>query len=327
MGDSGSIPSFGQVTNIKEAYVMFNGQKIIPAFNGDGTYTATITAPSVSSWKQENHVYLAEIHAEDLAGNTTVMTSTNGVYGNQLKIRVLEKTPPTVNILQPTQDAVLGSSNQVIKVSFSDGVRGSDIDDSTLHLYINGSEVSLAGILITTTPIRENGFTVGSVHSFEYQATGLSDGVNTVEFSVSDNDGNVGTKSISFIISTAAPLLSVTSPTEGFITNQDHVTVTGTTSVSSEYVHIQEVTVNGTAVTVASNGSFSTDVDLSSGDNTITVISKDNIGKTTSVTRNVVYDNSPPVITDVVTESTTVDVGGTIRITFKVSDVISNSTI
>ena len=77
---------------------------------------------------------------------------------------------------------------------------------------------------------------------------------------------------------------------------------------------------NGEKVTVT-GGSFSKQVTLTEGENTITIIAKDSIGKTTTVTvERCVLDTKAPVITDVVASATTVDASGSVTITFKVTD-------
>ena len=65
---------------------MFNSQKYVATYDdASQIWNVEITAPSQSSWSQENHVFLAEIHAEDTAGNTSVLNSTDEDYGDQLK--------------------------------------------------------------------------------------------------------------------------------------------------------------------------------------------------------------------------------------------------
>ena len=61
-------------------------------------------------------------------------------------------------------------------------------------------------------------------------------------------------------------------------------------------------------------------IELNEGENTITVIAKDSLGKTTTVTRHVTVDTKAPVISDVEAEATTVDANSTIHLTFKVVD-------
>ena len=74
------------------------------------------------------------------------------------------------------------------------------------------------------------------------------------------------------------------------------------------------------SVTVASDGSFSKDLTLTEGTNTITVVATDGVGKTTTVTRTVNLDTSPPVIKGVTLTPNPVDAGATFVISVIVED-------
>lgn len=147
------------------------------------------------------------------------------------------------------------------------------------------------------------------------------DGSNSVSLQVTDNDGNVSdAATVSFVISTSAPTLNVTSPQDNLLTNSNRVTVAGTAAAGSDAVTLTSVKINGETVSVGSGGAFSKEITLKEGANTITVVAEDSIGKTTSVTRHVTVDTKAPVISDVEAETTTVDANGTIHLTFKVTD-------
>lgn len=299
------------MSSIKQAYIMFNGQKVLATYSeSTKLWTAETNAPAESSWNQPEHVYKVEIHAEDAAGNSTVMKSTDETYGDQLKIRVLEKTKPTAKIVSPTEGSVLGAATQDIVLELQDS-GGSGLNMSSVVFKLNGTQIT-QGLTWTDETGKKK---------CTYKATGLSDGANKVELQVSDNDGNKSDNAVvNFVISTAAPTLNVTSPEDGLLTNSNTVTVAGTAAAGSGSVTLSEVTVNGAKVTVGSGGAFSKEVTLTEGLNTLTIIAKDSLGKTTTVTRKVTVDTKAPVITDVVAELTTVDAGGRIKITFKVTD-------
>jgi len=298
---------------IKEAYIMFNDQKVVARYDEKTkTWTATTNAPANSSWSQPDHVYKVEIHAVDTANNEATMTSADPTYGDQLKIRVLEKSKPTATIVSPTQGSVLGASEQDIVLEMSDA-GGSGLNETTVVFTVNGE--SHAGDLSFTDHESKRRAT--------YHATGLNDGQNTITFRVTDNDGNVSElATTTFVVSTTAPSLTVDTPTEGLITNSNRLTVTGSTTPGSDAVTIADVKVNNASVELSgdSTKTFSHEVTLTEGKNTITVVSTDSIGKATTVTRYVTLDTRAPIITDVVAEATTVDSGGTIKITFKVTD-------
>lgn len=298
---------------IKETYIMFNGQKVVARYDEKTkTWTATTNAPANSSWSQPDHVYKVEIHAVDAANNEATMTSADPTYGDQLKIRVLEKSKPTATIVSPTQGSVLGASEQDIVLEMSDA-GGSGLNETTVVFTVNGE--SHAGDLSFTDHESKRRAT--------YHATGLNDGQNTITFRVTDNDGNVSElATTTFVVSTTAPSLTVNTPTEGLITSSNRLTVTGSTTPGSDAVTIADVKVNNASVKLSgdSTKTFSHEVTLTEGTNTITVVSTDSIGKATTVTRHVMLDTKAPIITDVVAEATTVDSGGTIKITFKVTD-------
>ena len=299
---------------IKEAYIMFNDQKVVATYDeGSKTWTATTNAPANSSWSQPDHIYPVEIHAVDAANNHATMTKDDSTYGNQLKIRVLEKTKPTATIVSPTQSSVLGSKVVDIVLEMSDA-GGSGLNETTVVFTVN-SQDHKSDLSFTDHEGKRRA---------TYHATGLTDGENTITFQVTDNDGNVSNlATTTFIVSTAAPSLNVTTPTEGLITNSNKLTVSGSTTPGSGAVTIATVTVNNEPVELTGEGntkSFSHEITLVEGANTITVVSTDSIGKATTVTRHVTLDTKAPVITDVHAEAVTVDAGGRVKITFKVTD-------
>ena len=135
----------------------------------------------------------------------------------------------------------------------------------------------------------------------------------------SDYDGNAAVqKSVTFTVDTIPPTLSISAPAEGFITNKSTVTVKGTTDdATSKPV---TVTVNGAPIPVTPSGTFSNDVTLKEGSNTITIVAKDKAGKTTTVTRIVKLDTAPPVIKSATITPNPVDCGKTFVISVEVTD-------
>lgn len=299
---------------IKEAYIMFNGQKVVATYDDQSkTWSATTNAPAYSSWSQPHHIYPVEIHAVDAANNQVTMTKDDPTYGNQLKIRVLEKTKPTATIVSPTQSSVLGSKEVDIVLEMVDA-GGSGLNETSVVFTVNEQDHK-SDLSFTDHEGKRRA---------TYHATGLTDGENTITFQVTDNDGNVSElATTTFIVSTAAPSLTVDAPTEGLITNSNKLTVRGSTTPGSDAVTIATVKVNNVSVDLTGDGktkTFSYEVTLTEGQNTITVVSTDSIGKVTTVTRHVTLDTKAPVITDVHAEAVTVNAGGRVKITFKVTD-------
>lgn len=275
---------------IKQAYAMFNGQKVLATYDETTKiYAVEVNAPAESSWSQPNHVFLMTLHAEDEAGNTIEMTSDDPTYGDQLKFRVLEKTAPTATIVEPTANSVLGDSNVTAKLKVKDA-GDSGLNLASAVFKVDGTATEVTG---WTTDTNDEGAQIATI-----SLTGLADGLHTFTLKVADNDGNTSTEaSVSFAISTAAPSLVITAPIEQFITNVAAMTITGTAAAGSSYAPLSSVTINGETVTVGSDGAFSHEVTLTEGSNTITIVATDSLGKATTVVRNGELDTKAPVLT------------------------------
>lgn len=299
------------MSEITRAYAIYKGQQYNASYSAETQeWSVDIPSGSESSYSEVNHTYPIELHAFDAAGNETIMYATDDTYGDQLNIRVLEKTKPTATIVSPTQDSVLGSATQDIKLELSDA-GGSGLNMASVIFKVNNVQVS-TGLTWSDS---------GSKKVCTYHATNLSDGSNSVSLQVTDNDGNVSDlATVSFVISTQAPTLTVTSPTDNLLTNSKNVTVSGTAAAGSDAVTLTEVTINGEPADIGEGGAFSEEIVLEEGQNTITIIAKDSLGKTTTVTRHVTVDTKAPIISDVEAEETTVNANSTIHLTFKIVD-------
>ena len=216
------------MSEITRAYAVYKGQQYNASYSSDtGEWSVDIPSGSESSYSQSNHTYPIELHAFDAAGNETIMYATDDTYGDQLNIRVLEKTKPTATILSPTQGSVLGSATQDIEMELQDA-GGSGLNMASVIFKVNNIQIS-------TGLTWQDGS--GGKKVCTYHATNLSDGSNSVSLQVTDNDGNVSdVAEVSFVISTSAPTLNVTSPTEGLLTNSNKVTVAGTAAAGSDAV-------------------------------------------------------------------------------------------
>ena len=298
------------MSEITRAYAIYKSQQYNASYSGGG-WSVDIPSGSKSSYSQASHTSPIELQAFDAAGNETIMYATDDTYGDQLNIRVMKKTKPTATIVSPTQGSVLGSATQDIVMEISDA-GGSGLNMASGIFKINNLQVT-PGVAWSDGDDGKKTCT--------YHATNLSDGSNSVSLQVTDNDGNVSdVAEVSFVISTSAPTLNVTSPTEGLLTNSNQVTVSGTAAAGSDAVTLSSVKINGETVSVGEGGAFSKVVTLTEGENTITIVAEDSIGKTTSVTRHVTVDTQAPIISNVEAEATTVDANSTIHITFKVTD-------
>ena len=257
--------------------VQLNGTWTTLTYNSSsGAYEATLTAPGKTSFNETGGVYVVTAEATNTAGTAVTKTA---------NLTVKETVKPVITISSPSNGAYIASNQPNIVFTVTDETNGSGVKIDSLSVKIDGSAITSG---ITKTAIT-NGYSVTVTPST------LSDGSHTVTINCSDNDGNRATeKSTTFTVDTVPPVLNVTSPDDGLITNKSTVVVAGTTNDSTSSP--VTLTVNGNTVSVGSDGSFSTTVTLSEGKNTITIKAVDKAGKVSTVTRTVTLDSSTPVI-------------------------------
>ena len=118
----------------------------------------------------------------------------------------------------------------------------------------------------------------------------------TLNFFGVDLAGNTETpvKSATYTIDTQDPALTLSTLHDGAYTNNATLNIAG---MATDNTAVQGVTINGTAVTVNADGSFSQAITLVSGPNTITTIATDTAGNTTKDVRTITLDETAPVIT------------------------------
>ena len=297
--------------------VTVNGTTVTATSNGDGTYTATLAAPNVTSYNvNDGHYYPITVVATNMAGTATTVNDQTATIGQYLRLRVLETTAPTITISSPTSGQYFGTASPSITFTITDAATGSGVDITSLKVIVDGTTYTNTSSGVTATKIT-NGYSV------TYVPTALADGSHTVKVSVSDNDGNAATSStISFTTDTIAPTLNVTNPAEsGTYTATAALTVTGTTSDSTSGTPTIKVSLNGAdqgAVTV-SNGSFSKGVTLTNGANTIVITATDKAGRVTTITRTITLDTSSPVVASVEINPNPVNIGDNYTVTITVT--------
>lgn len=303
--------------SVQSVKINVNGQNYDLSYNSEsGKWEATITAPSETSWHEPNNKYGITITAIDDAGNSTIVDRTHATLGQDLQLRVLEKVKPTVNIISPSSGARVITSKPKIQFSLRDS--GSGIKISSLQLKIDG------GSVITDTSTGMTCTSVPGGYDCEYiPPTALSEGSHTITIQVSDNDGNVSDLvSSGFTVDNAPPALNVSSPTNGLITNNSALTVSGTTNDETSSPVTITIKLNGEdqgPVTV-SDGSFNKSITLVEGENTIEIKAVDSAGLTSTITRTVKLDTLAPTISTVTVTPNPVDAGKTFVITVTVSD-------
>lgn len=299
---------------VKAVQVVINGQTHTLTYNATTKkYEATITAPSTSSYNQNGHYYNVKVKATDEAGNSVTKDATDTTLGSSLQLKVKEKVAPVISITSPSSSAKLTNNKPVIKWTVTDADSG--VNPSTIKLIIDSQTITTG---ITKTQSGKN-------YTCSYTpTTALSDGTHIIKVSASDYDGNVATqKSVTFTVDTVPPELSVSAPVDNLVTNQSSLVVKGTTNdVTSSPVTLTIKLNGGTeqTVEVGSDGSFTKTLTLVTGENTIVITAKDGAGKTSTITKKVVLDQTAPVIQSVTISPNPVNAGATYTISVEVTD-------
>lgn len=306
--------------SVATVQTVINGQTYNLSYNSSsGKWEATITAPSITSYNvNAGHYYPVQVVATDNAGNSTTKDDMDPTLGSSLRLTVKEKTKPTVSIVSPSSGAKLTTANPPITFQLRDEANGSGVKISTLALKIDGGSV-----IGNTAPGMTCTAVTGGYDCSYVPQTALAEGSHTITVDIQDNDGNVATQgSTTFTVDTVPPVLNITSPANGLVTNQSSLTVSGNTNdVTSSPVTVT-IKLNGAdqgTVNVTS-GSFSKSITLANGDNTIVIRATDSAGKYSEVTRTVSLDTQAPTISTVTITPNPVDSGQTFVITVTVTD-------
>ena len=272
-----------------------------------GAYTASIPAPGTTSYNRTGKYYNVVVEATNTAGTKTTV---DGSTLTSLQLKVKETVKPVITIKSPAKGAYLTTSTPTITIEVVDESGGSGVNMNSFSLKVDSTTVASSAY---TKTVITNGVKI------TYTPAALADGSHTITVNCSDNDGNAATAATStFIVDTVPPTLNVTAPGEGSVANVSKVTVSGTTNDATSSNVTVKITVNGTdqgSVTVATNGSFSKEVTLTEGSNSIVVTATDAAGKASVVSRTVTLDTSAPVIQSASVSPNPVNTGATMIIT------------
>lgn len=168
-------------------------------------------------------------------------------------------------------------------------IRGNAFDANPFTVNANGVQL----------PVAPGGAFAGPVP--------LANGVNFITITASDTAGNTAATTRSGTRDSDAPLITISAPADGITTSQSALTVSGAVQDATPVT----ITINGGAVALGANGSFSTSVALVTGTNTIAVSATDAAGNVATQTRTVIRDNSPPLPPDPSTVASTINPGVT----------------
>jgi hypothetical protein len=204
---------------------------------------------------------------------------------------------PSVISVDPGNNNTRVSLNKTISAMFSEVMDTTTITGSTFYVYKDGTDPATGTIPATVTTATSSGLTIANLKpnpqlepDYRYKAE--------ITTAVRNPVGVALTAKYTWSFTTihdTPPTLAVTVPADNSTTTNATSNVTGSVSAAGN-IGIRSLTVNGSAVTVNADGTFSHAVTLSNGANTITVKATDNADLTTTVIRTVTLDPGAPVL-------------------------------
>jgi RHS repeat-associated protein len=202
-------------------------------------------------------------------GVNNFLVAATDVAGNEGTANVqvtLDSVAPQFTLLVPQNGAVTNVSAQPILGQLSE----------VATLTVNGQSVVVAA---------DGQFNAGTL--------ALNEGANSISLLASDAAGNSTQKGVLVTLDTIAPEIVLNEPQEGVTVSNTTVRFAGTLSEAVALL------INSQNVTVAADISFSADLSLSEGLNSIAVVATDAAGNASTVERNVIVDATPPALPDV----------------------------
>jgi hypothetical protein len=179
---------------------------------------------------------------------------------------------PQIEFTAPPSGSVLGTSRPTFALNYS----GDGVDPATLTLTVDAAPLPVSCV-------------TGAEAATCTAIQALAEGTHDIAATIADTAGNVSDAALVRIeIDTVAPVVTVTAPADGALTNVASVRIDGALSEPAA------LTVNGVAVTVASDRRFSHVAALAEGRNDFALRAVDAAGNVGTRVLHVVLDTVPP---------------------------------
>jgi hypothetical protein len=259
---------------------------VLTAFFG-GSYSFTAASMGLPGVPRS---YTSFVQAADEAGESRIYGGIHFEFSNQdgltagadLGAYVLQtfaittdKTPPTITINNPSSGSVTIAGNITIAGAVLDNLSGV----KTFTMQVDGGPFQ---------PVAFDAVGNFSVPT-SFATNGSADGAHTINLEATDVAGNVTPLvTMALVLDTRAPVLSLTSPMPGALTDGESLAGTANGTGSPITTLLYQIN-GGTTIPVPFNtdGTFSQPLDYSGvvvGSNTLTVTARDSAGNVTQAT-------------------------------------------
>ena len=203
--------------SVKEVVLTLNGQNYALRKNTEGEYEAVITAPEESGYTQPEHAYVMELRITDQSG-TIVIDKNHDTFGSKMKLAVVERVPPVISPVFPTESAYL--TERTVQIQFDVTDDDSGVKKDTISLQID------AGTMLTKQ-LTEISVIEGYHCTY---VTALKEGVHILRIKAEDRDGNAIKKIVTFKVDTTAPSLNISEPSDHIALNVPTCRIVGITN-------------------------------------------------------------------------------------------------
>ena len=199
----------------------------------------------------------------------------------------LDKTPPSLTVASPA------NGSRIFSTPVAVGGTGTDELSGLKNIICNGASATMGGANFNCSVV-------------------VTPGTNSIDATAADIAGNTSTSNLSLTFS-AAPAITITSPTRLSYLNISPTTVSGTVDDPTA-----TVSVNSVQAAVV-NGTFSVALPLAEGPNIIVATATSANGSVGSATIEVTLDTTPPHVTITsppdrfVTTDTSVSIAGNVN--------------
>ncbi|HEV8713074.1 MAG TPA: Ig-like domain-containing protein, partial [Candidatus Binatia bacterium] len=185
---------------------------------------------------------------------------------------------PLLSFTAPAPDTFLATNTPALRLSYGD--IGQGVDPTTLQLQDN--EAALTATCTTT-----------ATAAACTPSTALPEGQITLTATITDFAGNASLPAtVSFTVDTLAPAITISTPLDGTLTNQANQHVVGRLS------EMASLTLDGQAVSVGTDLTFTQAVILQEGLNQFTLVATDRAGNVGQHILRVTLDTVPPSAPD-----------------------------
>jgi hypothetical protein len=248
---------------------------------------------------------IAWVAAEPLAeGPHLVAVAVADLAGNPAEVSwafTVDLTPPSVAVVEPAEEVIVGSATPAILVTFDDALSGVDL--TSLAITVDGVDLTTCAVEpsdanCTSHPLEAGGHTVvAEVHDRA-------------------GHGSVAERSFELVLDAEVPLVSITSPVDGATVNTPTLQVTGTATDDGSLL---SVVVNGFEA-ARTGDQFAATVALEEGFNGLLAVATDAIGNEGLASGSIVLDTVPPEIRLEAPASGQLVNGATVRVAGAVVD-------